>query len=395
MIDEMIKKCELFSNTQNTNLVLKSLLSDDFFEFCHFDIPSFLKDYDKNKIKEIINSDDASDKITIYTNQLKLTYLYYCQKKDLSLPFFICFGPFINSTISVDEIKYIAYRLKLSLENIKQLEYFYSYVPFHENDKIISIFKVLLALIRSSTADIECHYINDSEPLKRVQPIESKYQHYDFVEANYKLETELLLLIEKGSIEGLKQYLKQATHIIFPSRQPHDPLRNAKNMMIILNSIVARAARKGGLSPHIVYSISSKYTAEIEKQISIDALTKLRHTLIIDYCENVNQFSLDQYSVLIRNAIHIIRNNLYDHITLKDIANALHVSEPHLSRLFHKETGVNITDYINTLKIKESLSFLESKNYSIDQIAGIFDFCNSSYYCTVFKKIIGVSPRDY
>jgi AraC-like DNA-binding protein len=56
---------------------------------------------------------------------------------------------------------------------------------------------------------------------------------------------------------------------------------------------------------------------------------------------------------------------------------------------------MSITDYISMRKIQESTYFVQHKGYDIADIAMLYGFSGQSYYITVFKKFIGMTPGEY
>lgn len=64
-------------------------------------------------------------------------------------------------------------------------------------------------------------------------------------------------------------------------------------------------------------------------------------------------------------------------------------------RLFKKELGVTIIEYVQKKKVYISLSLLENVSNSILKVALLSGFNSQEYYCEVFKKVMGVSPKVY
>ena len=108
--------------------------------------------------------------------------------------------------------------------------------------------------------------------------------------------------------------------------------------------------------------------------------------MLREYCEAVRKYSLKNYSFLIRKAIEYIRFHLEQELSLETISEAIHSSTYELSRKFKKETGQTLTDYINTLRIKEALYIMENHNLSITDIAYMTGFNDVNYFTKVFKK---------
>ena len=64
-------------------------------------------------------------------------------------------------------------------------------------------------------------------------------------------------------------------------------------------------------------------------------------------------------------------------------------------RLFKKETGLTITDYMNQVKILNSLSQLSKTNDLILKVALDNGFNSQEYYCEIFYKVMNQTPSNY
>jgi len=100
-------------------------------------------------------------------------------------------------------------------------------------------------------------------------------------------------------------------------------------------------------------------------------------------------------SPFIEKALRYIQKNYNADLSLETIAAHALVHPSHLSRTFKKETGEAVTDYINRMRIekaKELLAFTDMLAYEVAEAVG---FKDSAYFSLVFKKIAGVSPKDF
>lgn len=82
-------------------------------------------------------------------------------------------------------------------------------------------------------------------------------------------------------------------------------------------------------------------------------------------------------------------------ITIKDIENRLFYNKYYIVKLFKKEMGYTIFDYINNLRINNSVNDITYSDKSFTRIALDNGFYSLEYFSEIFKKIIGVSPRIY
>lgn len=90
-----------------------------------------------------------------------------------------------------------------------------------------------------------------------------------------------------------------------------------------------------------------------------------------------------------------IDSHYSENITLDFLSNLTYVNKFHLVHLFTKEMGISPINYLINKRIDESKNLLGTTNYSIRDISSIVGFSNSSYFSQMFKKITGISPKDF
>lgn len=79
----------------------------------------------------------------------------------------------------------------------------------------------------------------------------------------------------------------------------------------------------------------------------------------------------------------------------EDIANHVFLNADYLSRLFKKETGLSITDYILQERMKIAKELLEKTDMSISSIASAIGYVNFSHFSKMFKKLWDMTPHDF
>ncbi len=82
-------------------------------------------------------------------------------------------------------------------------------------------------------------------------------------------------------------------------------------------------------------------------------------------------------------------------LSMKYIADRLFLNHVYLGQLYKKERGISLSDYINEVRIARAKKLLRSTDDMIYVIAEQVGFVDSQYFSTVFKKVTGVSPREY
>ena len=97
---------------------------------------------------------------------------------------------------------------------------------------------------------------------------------------------------------------------------------------------------------------------------------------------------------LVCNIIEYINANINKDITIDELANRFYFNRTYIMKRFKKEIGVKIHDYINTIRILNSLEYYQYDNYILS-IALKNGFASIEYYSEIFKKILGVNPLKY
>lgn len=81
--------------------------------------------------------------------------------------------------------------------------------------------------------------------------------------------------------------------------------------------------------------------------------------------------------------------------TVKDLAEAVHLSPNYLSDLLKKETGMNAQDHIHYYLIKEAKNILLNTDFSIGEVAFSLGFEYPQYFSKLFKQKTGHTPVEY
>lgn len=90
-----------------------------------------------------------------------------------------------------------------------------------------------------------------------------------------------------------------------------------------------------------------------------------------------------------------IRSHLSEKLTLADVAAVFNFSPNYLSQLFGKYGDSGFVEYITETRIAAAKEMLERGDKKVYEIAEELGFESSFYFSKVFKKVTGLSPREY
>ena len=82
-------------------------------------------------------------------------------------------------------------------------------------------------------------------------------------------------------------------------------------------------------------------------------------------------------------------------LSIAEIADRLGYNSKYISHLFKKKMGMNYSEYIRDIRIKYAVSLFEHGIDSVKSVAFLSGFKDPLYFSTVFKKTVGIAPKEY
>lgn len=90
-----------------------------------------------------------------------------------------------------------------------------------------------------------------------------------------------------------------------------------------------------------------------------------------------------------------IEQNFRSKVTLDEVAENLHANRSYLSRLYKSKTGINLFEAILNKRIEAAKGYLLNTDMKAYEISDMVGFEDAGYFSRVFKKQVGVSPKEY
>lgn len=139
---------------------------------------------------------------------------------------------------------------------------------------------------------------------------------------------------------------------------------------------------------------------EILQQKYIDDAEKMllsNMTNVINEVTKVKDDMMNKKNTeIVREAERIIREEYADsNLCMSYIANKLSVGYRLLGSMFAEEYGMPVTKYINKVRLEKSIELLREGNMSVLQISRECGYESEAYYYRVFKKMFGMTPKQY
>lgn len=86
---------------------------------------------------------------------------------------------------------------------------------------------------------------------------------------------------------------------------------------------------------------------------------------------------------------------VYSKTNIDEFCSEMRYSKSYLSKIFRKNFGCTMVDYITDIKVKEAKKLIRESHYNFCQVSDLLKFSSPFYFSRVFKKITGMSPSEY
>lgn len=216
---------------------------------------------------------------------------------------------------------------------------------------------------------------------------------------NYKINTkEVKLLLEKSFDKLLVlqetqviNLLEQLFHVLIDNKVDKNQLvhifeneinknLNNEDFKFIVNGL----KEKNEDFTFILQNVS--YIKDIEYYIKLCMLSTLK---------KLQNLRMKRESKIIEKAKSFIENNYNTGLSLTVLAEHVHLNPNYFSEIFKVATGQNFIDYLIETRIKKAKKLLEATDLKIYEISELVGYKESISFNRAFKKIVGISPREY
>lgn len=171
---------------------------------------------------------------------------------------------------------------------------------------------------------------------------------------------------------------------------------------------VMKEVKKSGLTPIVIILSGYEEFQYAQQAVRLGAKEYLLKPIRAkDILECLNRLA-DEYigsegekeentaeNQLVKDAEDYISEHYMEAVSLKDIADNLGVSKCYVSTLFTQNKQCGFVDFLNQVRIERACGYLEQNYFKVYEIAYKVGFRDEKYFSKVFRKIKGVTPKEY
>ena len=205
-------------------------------------------------------------------------------------------------------------------------------------------------------------------------------------------EQELFNAVARGDRNAANALLNELLgHIFFFTSETDISQVRVIELLLLLS----RAAIQGGGDPDAVLAISDQYVQMLRRLRSREEVAQWLAQALHRYTDRVFSFVDSKHRNVIRKAMSYMRLNCERNLTLGEVADYVGYSHTHFSKVFKDEMGCGFRTYLNQTRVEKSKVLLLAGSAPISEIYSACGFEDQSYFCKVFKRLVGVTPDRY
>ena len=137
------------------------------------------------------------------------------------------------------------------------------------------------------------------------------------------------------------------------------------------------------------------YHSRIMTAAKMKSIVSLMKEIIFAVVRNIKKYRLDNSNYIIKKALDYIEKNYHKEVSLKHLSEYLNLSKHYVCYLFKKETGDNISLYVNKFRIEKAKHLVLESDCKIKEIYDRLGFSDQQYFSKTFKRITGMTVMQY
>ncbi|MEH6892306.1 AraC family transcriptional regulator [Bacillus sp. JJ864] len=285
--------------------------------------------------------------------------------------------------------------------NKQEIINYYHLIPTIKQSSLIHISVLLYYMIYLQKIDVNTVIEKNKQFKREICRVENPDLYISICHQNNSMRNEIAVsskmfeAIKSGNKEELIKHWDSFPHKTITVLCITSELRNRKNQAIAGIAIATRYAIDGGLPSDIAFSICELYIQNVEKINDVKSILVLVKEAFCSLTEHVRTCNVRNYSKTITTCQNYISKNIYQEISLKQLAHITNKNSMYLSTMFKKEVGITISEYIHRVKVEEAKKLLTLTNYTLLEISTLLNFNSQSYFTKIFKKNTQITPKQY
>ena len=216
------------------------------------------------------------------------------------------------------------------------------------------------------------------------------------INRTFQEEQKMLEMVKAGNVKEALEYVKGDPEIGSVDLNEHYQKKSEEYLSVIIVALLSRAVMETGVAPEESFQVSDIYLKKIASASDLESIIRIRKEAVVEYAGLVRTHKeLGKGGIYVEQCKQYIARNIFRKIKVSDIAQFLNLNPIYMERVFKRSEGITIGTYIQRAKVARAQNLLKYSDRSLPEISDYLCFSSQSYFGQIFKKVTGMTPREY
>lgn len=237
-----------------------------------------------------------------------------------------------------------------------------------------------------------CEAISKSYLISKDVPISvKKYKDDGARNLREYAEKEISNAILKGENQGVRRALAGAMQFV---RENDDPGAQ-QNLMLFLLFLPTQLMNNMKTEDMGAYADQSRLTTDFLLCRSLNEQEAMLASLYEEAAELLKRMSSPHTHTVIQRVCEIIEARYMEQLSVTSLAEMVNLTPAYLCVLFKQATGKTINEFLTQERLNHAKELLAGSNIHLYDVCYSVGYFSPSYFSRMFKKYVGVTPREY
>lgn len=348
----------------------------------------------KLELKKLLEN-MKSDCIYHYVNQFDVNFLLFKYRKYNRV---VILGPFLHQRPNEKRCHEMLQQVQIKYSKLSILKQYLLQIPVCQYSQALKMGRLTVRYLKNRNVHYKVEELDFSfhrNPESHSHDKEQYEYTFNQIKTAYDIENKMLTAIQNGNIDEALNLYSVMKVSVSGIRRVKDDLLNQKYKAYLLNTLCRKSIEKAEVNLLIINELSAYYAAKIDDAMDVETLEMVSKQMISDYARTALNVTSLNYSSNINTVIQHIKINLDHPIHLEELADLVGLAPSYLSRLFKKETGQSMSQYIMKLRVEKGRDLLINTPMTIEEIANYVGFKQQGYFSKCFKEQYQLAPLEY
>lgn len=210
-----------------------------------------------------------------------------------------------------------------------------------------------------------------------------------------EMENKLKSLLKNGNAQGIRQTVFETIGIRHSEEESWEYIRVKQTIRKICNLFMDWQTKQNMPKDIVDLENMIEMVDKTIESLDVQKLCEALGELIGFIVNTTGEETYGSIREVVRDSVAYIDARFFDELSLASVSEHFGVESSYYSRIFRQETGKNLMLYIAMKRVEKAKEYMQDPTINLAEVAFMVGYDDYSYFNRVFRKMEGISPRDY